>query len=167
MRTLRFRRLGRACRLCLVLGRLVQRQRRFHRARLDQRQRLRLHRSQRQSGGGKCPDKNFQYHHQAFNYYANYAPGTRGRADHLRDEAEFIQAAQAGTLKAVSFVKPLGEENEHPGYASEADGSSHLVDLVRTIVHGPNGRDTLIIVKPRRRQFLRGLFSRVVRRRFR
>src|SRR5262249_51616322 len=37
-----------------------------------------------------CPDVNFQYHHQPFNYYANYAPGTQARTDHLKDEAEFI-----------------------------------------------------------------------------
>ena len=60
-------------------------------------------------------------------YYANYAPGrTAGRA-HLRDEAEFEQLRSSSTcqckLDAVSFVKPIGEENEHPGYASEPNGS--------------------------------------------
>lgn len=92
-----------------------------------------------------CPDKNFQYHHQAFNYYANFAIGTAGRT-HLRDEAEFIQSAQNGTLKAVSFIKPVGEENEHPGYTSETEGSSHLVDLIKAVTNGPQGKDTLIIV---------------------
>jgi acid phosphatase len=97
------------------------------------------------AGFPRCPDKNFQYHHQAFNYYSNYGIGTQGRT-HLRDEAEFIQAARNGTLKAVSFVKPLGEENEHPGYTGETQGSSHLVDLIKAVVNGPNGHDTLIIV---------------------
>ena len=32
-------------------------------------------------------------------------------------------AAQNGTLKPVSFIKPVGEENEHPGYTSETEGS--------------------------------------------
>src|SRR2546429_2436759 len=36
-----------------------------------------------------CPNKVFQYHHQPFNYYASFAPGTPGRT-HLRDEAEFL-----------------------------------------------------------------------------
>lgn len=97
------------------------------------------------AGFPRCPDKNFQYHHQAFNYFANYGVGTAGRT-HLRDEAEFIQAAHNGTLKAVSFVKPLGEENEHPGYTGENQGSNHLVDLIEAVVNGPNGHDTLIIV---------------------
>ena len=34
-------------------------------------------------------------------------------------------------LKPVSFIKPLGAENEHPGYASEHTGSDHLVDLLK------------------------------------
>jgi len=93
-----------------------------------------------------CPDKLFQYHHQAFNYFANYGPGTAARADHLRDEAEFIAAAKNGELRPVSFVKPIGEDNEHPGYTGEAPGSDHLVDLIDAVVKGPQGHDTLIIV---------------------
>lgn len=99
----------------------------------------------------KCPDKLFQFHHQAFNYFANYAPGTPARAAHLRDEAEFIQLAQASghhacKLKPVSFIKPLGEENEHPGYASESNGGDHLVDLIKAVENSGCAKDTMIIV---------------------
>jgi phospholipase C len=93
-----------------------------------------------------CPDVNFQFHHQAFNYFSNFAIGTAARTAHLRDEAEFIQAAHNGTLKPVSFIKPVGEENEHPGYTNETEGSHHLVDLIKAIVEGPDGNDTLIII---------------------
>jgi phospholipase C len=93
-----------------------------------------------------CPDPLFQYHHQPFNYYANYAPGTAARTAHLRDEVEFISAAKSGHLKPVSFIKPVGEENEHPGYASEDAGSQHLVDLIKAIEQGPDARSTLIVV---------------------
>ncbi len=93
-----------------------------------------------------CPDKLFQFHHQPFNYYANFAPGTAARAAHLQDEANFVAAAKAGTLKPVSFVKPIGAENEHPGYASVSSGSAHLVNLIQTILAGPDDKDTLIIV---------------------
>jgi acid phosphatase len=99
-----------------------------------------------QAGFPRCPDKLFQFHHQPFNYFANFAPGTAARTAHLRDEEEFIQAAQHGTLKPVSFIKPVGAENEHPGYTGESGGSDHLVDLIKTVLNGPNGRDTLIIV---------------------
>ena len=91
------------------------------------------------------PGPLFQYHHQPFNYFADYAPGKPGRA-HLQDETEFIAAAQDGTLPTVSFVKPYGAENEHPGYASEPDGSDHLVDLLKTITSGPQAKDTLVVV---------------------
>jgi phospholipase C len=93
-----------------------------------------------------CPDKNFQFHHQAFNYFQVYAPGTDARRIHLRDEAEFITRAQKGNLPIVSFVKPIGEENEHPGYTSEPSGSSHLVDLLNAIFSSKQGKNTLVIV---------------------
>ncbi|HMF06249.1 MAG TPA: alkaline phosphatase family protein, partial [Methylocella sp.] len=93
-----------------------------------------------------CPDNLFQYHHQPFNYYVKYAPGTESRRDHLLDEEAFKRAARDGILKPVSFVKPIGEANEHPGYASDTTGETHLVDLISEIVNGPNGEDTLIIV---------------------
>jgi phospholipase C len=91
------------------------------------------------------PDPLFQYHHQPFNYFKNYAPDAPGRS-HLQDETNFVAAAQAGTLPAVSFVKPIGEENEHPGYASTENGESHLVDLLQTIRNGPDGKNTLVVV---------------------
>jgi phospholipase C len=91
------------------------------------------------------PGKNFQYHHQPFNYFANYAVGAPGRS-HLQDETKFIAAAKAGTLPQVSFVKPYGSENEHPGYASEHGGSDHLVDLLKTITRGPQAKQTLVVV---------------------
>ena len=69
------------------------------------------------TGKWYCPNKVFQFHHQPFNYYANYAPGTPGRA-HLQDEQAFINAAQGSrsecNLPSVSFIKPIGLENEAP-----------------------------------------------------
>jgi phospholipase C len=93
-----------------------------------------------------CPNMLFQFHHQPFSYFKNYAAGTPGRAAHLLDETNFIAAAKAGTLKPVSFVKPMGNDNEHPGYTGENGGSQHLVDLIKDIENGPNGKDTLILV---------------------
>jgi acid phosphatase len=97
----------------------------------------------------KCPDFAFQFHHQPFVYYANYAPGTPGRT-HLRDEVVFENAAQSSTrrcnLDDVSFVKPIGEENEHPGYASEANGSTHLIELLQSIRNSACAKDTMVVV---------------------
>jgi acid phosphatase len=97
-----------------------------------------------------CPDKLFQYHHQPLNYFASFAPGTAARAAHLRDEAEFEAAAKDSTasckLKPVSIIKPVGAENEHPGYASESTGSDHLVDLLSSIRSSRCAKDTMVVV---------------------
>ena len=97
-----------------------------------------------------CPDGDFQFHHQPLNYFSTYAPGTQARKDHLKDEVEFVNLANASKttckLKAVSFVKPVGEENEHPGYASETTGNTHLVDLIKSIEGGACAKDTMVIV---------------------
>ena len=92
-----------------------------------------------------CPDKSFQQHHYPFAYYTRYAPGQPGRA-HLQDEQDFFHAASGGSLPAVSFVKPVGVENEHPGYASEPNGSDHLIDLIKAVEDGPQAGNTLILV---------------------
>jgi len=97
-----------------------------------------------------CPDKLFQFHHQPFNYFASFAPGTRARREHLRDEQEFLARSAASAkrcrLKDVSFIKPIGAENEHPGYASEHTGSDHLVDLLKGIQGSDCARDTMVVV---------------------
>jgi phospholipase C len=91
-------------------------------------------------------DPLFQYHHQAFAFYKNYADGTPGRATHLKDENDFYADVAANKLPAVSFIKPLGADNEHPGYATELNGQQHVADLVSAIQASPAWSDTAIIV---------------------
>src|SRR5207248_7448040 len=78
-----------------------------------------------------------------------FAPGTPGRT-HLRDEAEFLQrtaaSARSCKLNSVSFIKPIGLENEHPGYTSVSRGSSHLVDLLSSIDKSACAKDTMVVV---------------------
>jgi acid phosphatase len=97
-----------------------------------------------------CPDKLFQYHHQPLNYFKSFAPGTTERARHLRDEAEFLGAARGSRmrceLRRVSFIKPIGAENEHPGYASAHTGSDHLVTLLEAIRRSACSRNTMVVV---------------------
>jgi phospholipase C len=92
------------------------------------------------------PDPLFQFHHQPFVYFARYADGTAEKAAHLRDESEFVSAVNAGRLPAVSFVKPLGTENEHPGYTDILSGERHVADLIAAIQKSPLWRSTVIIV---------------------
>lgn len=92
------------------------------------------------------PDPSFSYHHQPFAYFANYADGTQAKKDHLKDETEFFMAAKNGTLPAVSFVKPIGRFNEHPGSSTVMDGENHAVELINAVMNGPNGKDAVIIL---------------------
>jgi len=93
-----------------------------------------------------APDSRFQFHHQPFAYFANYADGTAAKAEHLKDETDFISAAKAGALPAVSFVKPIGANNEHPGYTDLITGENYTMGLIDEVRNGPNWKDTAIIV---------------------
>src|SRR5262249_33163618 len=92
------------------------------------------------------PDPLFQFHHQPFAYYYYYANGTQGSKDHLKDEKDLVAAIQDGSLPSVAFYKPIGEENEHPGYATVGMGEQSLTRLIDTIQNSPIWNDTAIIV---------------------
>ena len=89
---------------------------------------------------------NFQPHHQPFNYFLRFAPGTFDRAKHLKDGEEFLSAIKSGTLPQVSFYKPQGDLNEHPGYTDVQSGDAHIARVIRKIEASPLWKDTLIIV---------------------
>jgi len=72
----------------------------------------------------------FQPHHQPFNYFARFAPGTRDRERHLRDYADLIHAIDGGTLPQVAFYKPQGALNEHAGYTDVLSGDRHIAALI-------------------------------------
>ncbi|TPJ74768.1 acid phosphatase [Mesorhizobium sp. B2-6-2] len=101
-------------------------------------------------GKNATPVPNFQFHHQPFNYFAAYAPGTAARAEHLKDGGlggtEFIKAIDDGKLPAVSFYKPQGNLNEHPGYADVTSGDQHLADLVAHLEKSPQWAHMLVVV---------------------
>src|SRR5262249_8811274 len=92
------------------------------------------------------PDPLFQFHHQPFAFYASYADGTAAKAAHLKDESDFTAAVAAGTLPPVSFVKPIGANNEHPGYATLMQGELHVVSLGQAIMPSSIWNDTAVIV---------------------
>jgi phospholipase C len=105
----------------------------------------------------------FQFHHQPFAYYTKYAPfqtaptadytsppplnpATTGPHAHLQDETQFFADVASGRLPPVSFIKPIGAENEHPGYAHEIAGQQHVADLVAAVRNSPIWRDSVIII---------------------
>ena len=68
----------------------------------------------------------FQPHHQPFNYFTRFAPGTADRDQHLQDGAEFLAAIERGTLPHVAFYKPAGVVTT----AHDPQGRPTVVDLV-------------------------------------
>lgn len=92
------------------------------------------------------PDRSFQYHHQPFVYFKRYADGSAAKAEHLLDEQDFVRRADDGTLPVVSFVKPLGVVNEHPGYSEIIGSERHVVSLIEAVRSGPNWKDAVVVV---------------------
>jgi phospholipase C len=101
-------------------------------------------------GKNAVPVPNFQYHHQAFNYFADMAPGTAARAEHLKDGglggSEFIKAIDAGALPQVTFYKPQGNLNEHPGYTDALSGDQHIADAISHLQKGPQWPHMLVVI---------------------
>jgi acid phosphatase len=95
---------------------------------------------------GGSPD--FQPHHQPFNYYAEFDPttGALARAAHLKDYADLIADSANGRLPAVVFYKPQGNLNQHPGYATIADGDAHIADLVAKLRASPQWSRMVIVI---------------------
>ena len=76
---------------------------------------------------------NFIAHHQPFNFFLRYAPGTADRARHLKDYDDLVAGIERGTLPQVVFYKPQGSLNEHPGYTDVMSGDEHIAGLVAKI----------------------------------
>jgi len=97
---------------------------------------------------------NFQVHHQPFNYFRQFAPGTPARRQHLRDAGvggsvdsnHFLAAAAAGTLPPVTFYKPQGDLNMHAGYSSVDAGDRHLAQVVEALQASPLWPNMLVVI---------------------
>lgn len=88
---------------------------------------------------------NFAYNHEPFLYFAQYEEGTEGRK-HMKDQNDFIKAAKEGTLPSVSFVKPGGGNDEHPGGSAVYSSEQLAVNLINAVLDGPNAKDALVIL---------------------
>ncbi len=99
---------------------------------------------------GKAGYTAFQFHHHPFNYFANMAPGTPNRAQHLKDGGPegklFLQAVDAGSLPPVTFYKPQGKLNEHPGYADVIAGDRHIAGVIARLKASPQWKHMLVVV---------------------
>ena len=100
------------------------------------------------NGTADANNTDFQSHHQPFNYYAAFDPVTNpaGRAIHLRDRGDLYSDAANGTLPAVSFYKPVGYQNQHPGYANVTDADTEIVSTIAALQASPQWANMIIIV---------------------
>jgi phospholipase C len=89
---------------------------------------------------------NFQPHHQPFNYFARFAPGTPDRAKHLKDYDDLVKDIDAGTLPQVAFYKPVGRNTQHPSYTDIATGDRHMAELLARLRKSPQWERMLVIV---------------------
>lgn len=90
----------------------------------------------------------FQPHHQPFNYYAKADPvtGAAYRTNHLKDYNDLVADAAAGTLPAVTFYKPEGVYNQHPGYANISDADTKIADLITKLQASPQWNNMVVVV---------------------
>ena len=89
---------------------------------------------------------NFQPHHQPFNYFARFSPGSADRSSHLKDGAEFLDAVERGRLPQVSFYKPAGRLTQHPSYTDIQSGDAHIAQVLERLEKGPQWPNLLVIV---------------------
>jgi len=101
-------------------------------------------------GKNAFPIPNFVTHHQPFNYFAAYAPGTKAREQHLRDGglagSALIKVIREGKLPQVTFYKPEGNLNEHPGYSDVLAAEQHIVEIIKELQKGPQWSKMMVIV---------------------
>jgi acid phosphatase len=88
----------------------------------------------------------FQPHHQPFNYFARFAPGTPERVAHLRDGEDFLDDIKRGTLPQVALYKPVGRNNQHPSYTDLAQGDAHIDDVLKRLRASPQWSRMVVIV---------------------
>jgi acid phosphatase len=89
---------------------------------------------------------NFQPHHQPFNYFARFAPGTPDRAQHLKDGEDLLADIGAGKLPSVTFYKPVGRLTQHPSYTDIMSGDEHIADVLERLRKSPQWERMVVIV---------------------
>jgi phospholipase C len=62
------------------------------------------------------------------------------------NEQNFFADVASGDLPPVSFVKPIGKNNEHPGYSDVVTGQQHVADLVAAVQKSKIWRECVIII---------------------
>jgi phospholipase C len=67
--------------------------------------------------------------------------------DRIQTHADFFDAVRNGTLPAVSWIMPDGDNSEHPGNGEQlTKGQAHVTQVINAIAHSPLWYRTAIFV---------------------
>lgn len=92
----------------------------------------------------------FQWHHQGFNYFTRFDPGTeKGRSErarYIRDADKLDDDIASGKLPPVTFYKPSGPLNQHPGYANLDKGDARVADIAEKLAKSPMKNSYVMII---------------------
>ena len=99
----------------------------------------------------KCPDNAFQFHHQPFNYYANYGPDGSWVVRTSGDEVEFDHAAQlvdgpVQPRRRSASSSRSGSRTSILATPASTRQHNHLIDLLKQIDNSACAKDTMVIV---------------------
>lgn len=102
--------------------------------------------------------KDYIPHHEPFQYYVstanpNHLPptstamiGKTDQANHQYDLQYFWQAADAGNLPAVSFIKAPAYQDGHAGYSDPLDEQNFLVNTINHLETLPTWSSTAVVI---------------------
>lgn len=102
--------------------------------------------------------KDYVAHHNPFQYFASTANpqhlpptsvavvGKTDQANHLYDITWFWEAARAGNLPAVSFIKAPAYQNGHPGNSNPLDEQTFLVETLNRLQQLPEWKSMAVII---------------------
>jgi phospholipase C len=103
-------------------------------------------------------EADYSAHHEPFQYYAStsnrthLAPssisaiGGEDQAHHQYDLTSFWQAADAGYMPQVSFLKPPGYEDGHPASSDPLAEQTWIVNTLNRIQQLPDWSSTLVVI---------------------
>jgi phospholipase C len=72
--------------------------------------------------------------------------GTAGCANHSYDVQDFFTAVSAGQQPAVSFLKPPGFQDAHPGYSDPIDEQNFVVTVINFLEQQPTWNQTAVVI---------------------
>ena len=119
---------------------------------------VRPRRRRRSRARTRCGSTDYVPHHNPFQYYASTANpqhlpptsvamvGKTDQANHLYDLTWFWEAARAGNLPAVSFLKAPAYQNGHPGNSNPLDEQEFLVRTLNRLQQLPEWRSMAVII---------------------